>query len=162
MSIINDALKKAEQQKHPSAVGAQKIVREFDQLKTDLRRKFLKRWLFWTGTGALCLLGLIVTTTSFKKPVPTTASVSVEETIAAVPAPADIPQPVERTEPPKTISASDFRLNGILYDQQNPLAIINGRIVGKDAVVEGAQLLEIYPDYVRFSFQGQEFTLKIK
>jgi len=60
------------------------------------------------------------------------------------------------------LNLSDFRLSGILYDKQKPLAIINERIVGKGALIKGAKLLEIQPNYVRFSLKGKEFKLKIK
>jgi hypothetical protein len=60
------------------------------------------------------------------------------------------------------LKVSDFRLSGILYDNQKPMAIINNRIVEEGALINGAQLLEIQPNYVRLSLKGEELQLKIK
>jgi hypothetical protein len=42
------------------------------------------------------------------------------------------------------------------------MAIINNRIVEEGALINGAQLLEIQPNYVRLSLKGEELQLKIK
>jgi hypothetical protein len=63
-------------------------------------------------------------------------------------------------ESPLKVSA--FRLSGILYDNQKPMAIINNRIVEEGSLINGARLLEIQPNYVRLSLKGEELQLKIK
>ncbi len=159
MSIINEALKKAEKEKQSSRFSSRRILGKLDGLKTDARRSLLRRWVLWTGTGAACLLGFILAAHSFKEPA---QSVSVEEAIAAgIEAPASIFRP-GKTNAQASLSPSHFRLKGILYDKEKPLAIINGRIVGENALIDGARLLEIQPHYVRLSFKGEELTLKIK
>ena len=164
MSIINEALKKAEKEKKSSSLGSQQIFNKLDEFKTDARRSLLRRWLIWTGTGAVCLLGVILAANSFKKPF---QPISLEKT-ADIEVPAtDIEAPLsifqsEIKDAAATLTASPFRLNGILYDKEKPLAIINGHIVEENALINGAKLLEIQPNYVRLSFKEKELTLKLK
>lgn len=141
MSIINDALKKAEKTSQLSRNNSPK-----------------KRWLFWAAAGAVCLSVVFLATAVFKGP---TDSVSVEETIAKpeLPGSAFKMREIDLNLP---LKSTDFKLSGILYDEQKPMAIINNRVVEEGALIDGAQLLEIQPNFVRFSRRGKEFTLKIE
>ncbi len=141
MSIINDALKKIE--KHT---------------RLPQNNSHQKRWLFWMGAGTVCLLGVILAINVFKG---STRSVSVQETISET----DVPQSafqMRKIGLAAPLRTSNFHLSGILYDSQRPLAIINERIVGEGALINGAQLLEIQSNYVKLSLKGKEFKLKIK
>lgn len=162
MSIINDALKKAEKNKQFSQNKPAQLLCKLDGLRTDTKRFALKRWLIFAGAGAVSLLGVLLAVNSFKGPAKSPAdSPPVLETAAKI-------ETSQHLFPPKEIDVSiplnlsGFRLSGILYDKQKPLAIINERIVGKGALIKGARLLEIQPNYVRLSFKGKEFKLKIK
>lgn len=151
MSIINEALKKAGKQQ--------------DFLKTEAKRFISRRWLIYIGSGVICVLGIILAVT-YLKPV---AFDSIFAPEVSAPELVSKPQAARNTfqlkeveiEVPKS-PTPDFNLKGILYDQQKPMAIINNRIVEEGAVVGGAQILEIQPELVRLSREGEEFELKIK
>ncbi len=144
MSIINDALKKVETAKPAS-------------------RNKPQRWFVFSGTTVACLLVIIVAMNFFKSPAERTpvASVSIQKAAPAIETPYTVFD-LRKIDIEIARRSSDFHLSGILYDQQKPMAIINQRIVGEGALVNGAELLEIQPNHVRLSLKGKEFTLKIK
>jgi len=144
MSIINDALKKA------NKVGI--------NIKPDTKRFSTKKWLIWTAAGIVCLLGLFLVINSFKE---SGGYVSLQEMMPETKASKSIFN-LREIEIERPLKVSDFRLSGILYDNQKPMAIINSRIVEEGALINGAQLLEIQPNYVRLSLKGEELQLKIK
>lgn len=49
---------------------------------------------------------------------------------------------------PEGETVSEFKLAGILYEQDNPQAIINDEIVGVDGIVGGWKVVSIKPDVV--------------
>jgi hypothetical protein len=156
MSIINDALKKAENKSKISV----------DMLKTDAKRFVLRKWLLWAGTGAICFLGIISMHGLFSghgKDVP--ASPSAPKT--------ELPPPPEQALKPEikrrkhlekgaSLGNPNFNLNGILYDKDKPLAIINEQIVEEGAVINDARIIEIQSDFVRISLQGKEIILQLE
>lgn len=144
MSIINDALKKA------NKTGI--------NIKTDTERTSTKKWLIWTGAGIVCLLGLFLVINSFKE---SGEYVSLQEMMPETKASKSVFN-LRGIDIESPLKVSDFRLSGILYDNQKPMAIINNRIVEEGALINGAQLLEIQPNYVRLSLKGEELQLKIK
>ena len=144
MSIINDALKKA------NRVGV--------NIRTDAERTSTKKWLIWTGAGIVCLLGLFLAINSFKE---SREYVSLQEMMPETKA-SKSAFDLRGIDIESPLKVSDFRLSGILYDNQKPMAIINNRIVEEGALVNGARLLEIQPNYVRLSLKGEELQLKIK
>ena len=137
MSIINDALKKA--------------GKSSPLTRNDPHRK---RRLFWLGTGLVFLLAVFVATSTSKSP---TDRGTISETKSSQNA-----FNLRAIDLERPLKLSDLRLSGILYDEEKPLAIINSRIVGEGALINGARLLEIQSDQVRFSRKGKEFTLKVK
>lgn len=158
MSIINDALKKAEKNKQPSQDNPSQILSKINKMKAGAERFGFKRWLIWAGTGVVCLLGVFLAINSFKSP---TDSVPIQETVSQTGLAQNVFH-LRKMDVEAPLRTSGFRLSGILYDTQRPLAIINQRVVEKGAFIKGAQLLEINPNYVRLSLHGEEFTLKIK
>jgi general secretion pathway protein B len=56
-----------------------------------------------------------------------------------------------------------LKVTGIGWQKDNAerLAIVNGRAVSEGAVVEGARVEEIFPDRVRFSFNGKTFEIPL-
>ena len=196
MSIINDALKKAQNNRQLFQNKSSQFLNKVDEIKTDAERFILKRWLIWTWTTVMCLLGIILAVNSFKKPAvfhsAEELTLAPAEELTLAPAeeltltPAEeltlAPQELilntkvqKETEilpsvfPAKETEIADipekapvFNLKGILYDNRRPLAIINNRIVGKGALINGAQILDIQPDYVKLSLKEEEFTLEIK
>ena len=144
MSIINDALKKA------NKIGI--------NITADTKRCSTKKWLIWTGAGIVCLLGLFLVINSFKE---SGEYVSLQEMMPETKTSESVFD-LRGIDIESPLKVSDFRLSGILYDNQKPMAIINNRIVEEGALVIGARLLEIQPNYVRLSLKGEELQLKIK
>jgi len=65
--------------------------------------------------------------------------------------------------PPQPASAMPtLVLNGIVYDEEKPYAIINNKVLLKGDLVDGAALSEINRDSVKFVFNGREYELKAK
>lgn len=56
---------------------------------------------------------------------------------------------------------SGIRLEGIIWEQDNPLAIINSKVVTVGAKVGGALVVEIKKDEVVFEINGQQFPMKL-
>lgn len=184
MSIINDALKKAEKDRQVSQDKPYQILsKKVDEIKTDVEKLVLKKWLVWTSAGLVCALGIILVVNSLQAPGDKTNLDNLSGNltgISTLKGTGTLTGTSEKAQPPKelklpgntvysrkensslTRKTSNFNLSGIFYDQQKPLAIINNRIVEKGALIKGAELLEIRPDCVRLSLKGKEFTLKIK
>lgn len=171
MSIINDALKKAEKSKQPISEQKSQAVKNFGNfghIKSDMKTYFLKRRLlrfFWSATALVCLLGIILAVKAFYTPS--------EEFVLKSPLAENQEMGLQKKAPMNIlglrkvdieIPAHDpnFKLSGILYDEQRPLAIINEKVIEEGALVNGARLLEITPDSVRLSYREEEFTLSIK
>ncbi len=141
MSIINDALKKAEKE---SRIG---------EIKTPT-----KRWFVWAGTGVLCFLGIILATHFFKQPLEPIFVQNIGPSSESTPSSFQL----RKTDVEAPLDYSAFKLSGVLYDQQRPLAIINDRVVEEGTFINGAKLLEIQTNFVKLSLDGEEFTLKIE
>ncbi len=60
---------------------------------------------------------------------------------------------------PNTIQS--WHLAGILYNANNPHAVINSKIVKKGDSIEGAEIIKINKDRVILSKNGSKFTLSI-
>lgn len=176
MSIINDALKKAERNKELLQNKLFQIHRNIDSLKR--REKRLKKWVVAVTVGTasfvmiffvLNYLGVIVN--PFKSIL---ASNSLDEAILEVESKTahfqETPPEAESSESmlgmrkidyEAPLQLSNFRLSGILYDEQRPLAIINNQVVEEGALINEAELLEIQKGYVKLSLQGKEFRLQL-
>lgn len=60
------------------------------------------------------------------------------------------------------VHAPDLELNGIMYLQERPRAIINGNIVGIGESVNGARIDAINSNNVLLNYDNLEITLKLK
>lgn len=82
---------------------------------------------------------------------------SLPETAGTIPA-AQTPAPasIVRAEPPELV------LNGIMYLESGPRAIINNAIVGEGDMVNGATILTINKKNVILKFNNVEITLNLK
>jgi len=166
MSIINDALKKAAKNKQVVYGKPIPVLSAIEEIKTDAQKFILRRWLVWATTGAVCLLGIVLVSTSFKKPVnpiskdkTTSVKLETKSGVKAQGAPSASKDKKKLLFP---VRHSDFILSGILYDQEKPLAIINERIVSEGASINGAKLVEVKLNSVKLSLKGKEFILKLK
>ena len=62
----------------------------------------------------------------------------------------------------KTTAFPSLSLNGIVYDEEKPYAIVNDRILVKGDTIEGATLIKISRDGIKLSFNGEEFEVNSK
>ena len=65
---------------------------------------------------------------------------------------------ITEIEPPAP-RQPEFRLEGIVYDENNPMAIVNGAIVCPGDSVGGAQVVAITIESVTLSVHGEEVIL---
>lgn len=64
--------------------------------------------------------------------------------------------PIEEEED----SIDDYRLEGIFWDEANPGAIINDKIVEPGKRVGALRVVEIHKDYVTVEFEGRSYDLR--
>ena len=55
-----------------------------------------------------------------------------------------------------------IKLEGIIWDEDAPLAIINGKVVGLDAVIAGAKITKITQNEVVFDVNGEKVFIKLR
>lgn len=53
------------------------------------------------------------------------------------------------------------RLEGIIWDEKNPMAIINDKVAGIGDTVSGAKVVEIRQNEVVFDVNGQRISVKL-
>jgi len=79
--------------------------------------------------------------------------------------PQTAPPPSSPAQAPQAVTAEQpaLRVSGIAWqkDSTSRLAVINGSSVTEGGIVEGAQVEEIFPDRVRFSFKGSTFEIQM-
>lgn len=176
MSIINEALKKAQKEKESmlSFVGG-----AHTQMRLHKKHGFN-----WGPIFVLLVLFLITGpilapyfAAPFKKEavmrssVPATVSVGQNFPVGALTGPAHKGQfgieetPLLPTTPlpagvsPSTAFRRNFSLSGIVYSPKESYCIINDRIVKVGEFVSGAKLLSITPEKVVLEYQGQTIQL---
>ena len=123
-----------------------------------MQKNMLKKWSIWLSVGVVCFLAIFLITKPFQQSLDSELTKEVLSQTEVAPSVFSL-RKISLERPLKT---SNFNLSGILYDQQKPMAIINGRVVSEGALIGGAQLLEIQPNLVRLSLKDKEFTLKVK
>jgi len=150
MSIINDALKKAEENKQFSQPKTIEILKVGKGLYRD--KKIHRRLI--GALAVFCLLSIIAV--NFLLSAPSTSSKKYSLGL-----PQRILQMRKIDIEPNT-QTGNFQLSGILFEKENPLAIINKQIVAVGALINGARILEISPTYVKLSYRDNELMLKIR
>ena len=55
-----------------------------------------------------------------------------------------------------------IKLEGIIWDEKNPMAIINDKIVGVGEEIAGAKIVGITENEVVFNVNGQEIKLRLR
>jgi type II secretory pathway component PulC len=78
-----------------------------------------------------------------------------------------VPTPVGRTpvvvDPEVEILAKDDSIEGIVWNEKDPLALINNQVVGiGEELEDGAVVTEITRDMVRFSRNGKRYYLVLR
>ena len=59
-------------------------------------------------------------------------------------------------------ASKEVALKGILYSEDNPLAIIDGKIVKEGAIIDGIKVVKIHKDRVEFEKDGEKWTQRAK
>lgn len=59
-----------------------------------------------------------------------------------------------------TLDFPILRLSGIVYDNERPYAIVNNRVVSKGDTIDGATLIEVRQESVMFVFNDKEFEVR--
>ncbi len=93
---------------------------------------------------------------SVRDPSPGTGNVAAVDPVSRVAAPASGPAvapAISRATPPP------LKLQAIMYNRNNPRAIINGQIVGRGEKVDGIVILAINPAQVVYEYAGQRQVL---
>ncbi|MBN2097764.1 MAG: hypothetical protein JW714_04720 [Candidatus Omnitrophica bacterium] len=155
MSIINQALKKAEQEKQTRAHAQnrttfQKSSAQISLLIICLLAVFLASRSLHNFSNALSLDQRSSASEITQQP-----QAFPQETAASSRA-------MRRIEIEQPAGSAILSLSGIIYDQDKPLALINQQVVNTGSLISGARVMEIQPDSVRLSFQGEQFTLQLK
>lgn len=157
MSIINEALKKAEKSIHAALPAAQKNT--------------AKRYAFY---GAVLVLAVVIETGLFNLISRSGAPRNIPvEPAAALPIPAQQPAPSPAPLPPTEgqhtmlslqqveKKAPELALNGIFFSEDKGYyALINNRIIKKGDIIEGAEVSRIDLDKVELVSEGRLITLK--
>ncbi len=165
MSIISDALKKA--QKEP-----QKYKSEVLKLQ-DKRPPFKKMMLavLIIPLSAAIGIGLAFRYRNKANVLPETSlgrliekdAVVVKEVPSIKKVPEVVPEPVKpAVKKPKVIKTPRFSLNGIILGEGVPLAIINHQILKEGDRINGAHLIHIYEDRVVLKFRYRVIELKLE
>ena len=55
-------------------------------------------------------------------------------------------------------SGPSLSVKGIMYDKEDPKALVAGEIVGVGDTVRGAEIVGIAPSHVTFKYKGEVFT----
>ena len=71
-------------------------------------------------------------------------------------------RPVAIVEGSLQFKVSDLSLEGIIWDETKPLAIINDQVVGCGDKVSGVTVVKIEKDKVILNYQNESFDLKME
>ncbi len=184
MSIINDALKKAESSKDFKPIHSQDKYRQMLELEVQKKSKQVN----WGPLFVLMVLFLItgpliapVFSTTFRRAnffAPSKAAYEVPvqtvREIASLPAPAasdnrkaqfgleEIPlTPAISPQPPLPITTPKFNLSGVVFSKENSYCIINNKVIRVGEEVGGAKLTDVQPNEVKLLYQGEAITLSL-
>jgi hypothetical protein len=191
MSLINDALKRAQEAQRPDTRSSVSSLRTIDT--RPKARPFLSRLLvvviFLLLAAAFVFIGLAMTGRLVKKniampqisapappvaaavtparqvtaPMPVvTAAPVVPDQPAPVPAPVPVAVAVVAVPPPPPYVFPDtLHVQGVAYDPVRPWAIVSGKTVYVGEMVKGVRVLAISRNSVTFGSHGQTNLLYV-
>lgn len=61
----------------------------------------------------------------------------------------------------RELSEPGIEVKGIMWDRQNPAAIINDEVVYEGAIIGGAKIIKIEPDRVIVNYHGRKHILNV-
>jgi len=165
MSIITEALKKAQKGQNPNLSGYTKTLRQpilgprMGYQKKSRRHEVGRKNNFLIGGlifGTLLLLSLALIFGYMQN----LQKIYIEQPVSVV------SQAKTTTAiPVNSVKASKesplFKLNGIVHDKDKPMAVINDKIVEVGEIVDGAKVTEINSDKAELSYRGRKIILQI-
>ncbi len=77
--------------------------------------------------------------------------------IAATPAPAPSATPAV-----KGFDANEYKLSGVMINDEGGMAIINGRFIRQGQMVDGAKLIRVSNRYVELEFHGRKYNISMQ
>ena len=187
MSLINDALKRAQEAQRPdrpSSVSSIRII-EAQPEKSPLTGRILVVIIFLLLAAAFAFFGLALTGRLAKKKMadaqvsaprpaatpapsaPVTAQPVAPAAVVAAPvqpAPAKVatvPAPAPVPALPPLVLPEDLHVQGLAYDPVRPWAIVSGKMVYVGDVVKGVRVMTITRDCVVFGNNGQTNLLYV-
>lgn len=182
MSIITDALKKAQKERSKPDMVQPTETAPVDTQGTSMLRPRAERpassqlhALLAAGITLSLVTICAVVVLFVNKPTSDTPSENASVVPATMPAvsPAPGPERPVRSEPfsftfphattkPLAPARSTPELNGIMYLPTSPQAVINGRTVKEGDTFDGYTVIKIYPESVKLFSNGSETELKLR
>lgn len=171
MSIINDALKKARQNRGDFPVKDEYLNRSIEGIiidhdkKTKLPRSTVVSFLsvILVVGGVFLINNLFTQVKPVKIETPPIVETQPAPVSASIPVALPIPEPgPEIALPPVQSEPPMINLTGIFYDSSGAFITINDSIFEEGENYNGVKIVKIFPDKVGFSFEGKYFTIKLK
>lgn len=148
MSIITEALEKAQKTSSRSNTGVRNRQRN---------RLAPLKFLLLTLSGALIIVGFFLTRDGDRIPV---MPLKYEN------APIVKREIQEKTSSPRPMFPGEveelIQFTGIMYTQEEPLAVVNGEILSKGENIGEFKILEIGKNFLKIGSNEEEFILKLQ
>lgn len=172
MSLINDALKRAQEAQRPDKPASASSIRtiEVRDRSQPYTNRILVIVIFVLLAAAVAFIGLAMTGRLVVKknmaaqtpappvaaPQPAPAAVATAPIAPVQPAPTPVaPTPVPAVALAPLILPDSLHVQGVAYDPVRPWAIVSGKMVYLGDVVKGVRIAEIGRNFVVFSNGGQ-------
>jgi hypothetical protein len=181
MSLINDALKRAQEAQRPSTSSGAASIRSIDSgpQARPLTSRLLVVAVFLLLAAAFVFIGVAMIghlvhkptaappSTSIQQPVamatassqpvaaaPVVAAIASHPAAAPVPSPAPVVAAPLVMPPPPLVLPDSLHVQGIAYDPVRPWAIVSGRTVYVGDLVKGVRVMAITQNTVTFGSNG--------
>jgi len=171
MSIISEALKKVEKQRSQTA-GEKFSEKEKQQyiipiVKEEKKKainifatKMVIAWL--CGFVLIFVLILIFIPARSKRFINLSEDLSTQDLSVQSATEALSSVSPQLAKGGATFAPSKLKLSGIMLSENEPVAIINNKIVRKGDTIDGATVVSIDEQQARLAYLGEEFVLSIK
>jgi len=157
MSIVSDALKKAQKEKS-QAIPTGTTARPNQVPDKPSGPKINTKLLGLLVLVFIFVLGRLFFIMHEPQKSPVSAS-------PVQPSPMQSPVAPVSTAPPRTDSTdpeTQFQLTGIIFDAVSPMAVINNRILNVGEMIGEAKLVKIEPNLVRLDYKGKGLILNLR
>jgi len=179
MSIVLEALEKAQREKESvpptdSAVGKLDTIilnrLPVTRLKTGAGRKrsWIKQKRFIVGAVLVVVIANIFYLNWWLQRNDSVFSINIKPNVPPVMINKASKTPAIQTIYPRettTVNRQDpvprIRVTGVVWDMQEPIALINGKFIKNGNMVSGARVKDIRLDKVVFSYKGKDFSVSV-